>query len=187
MKKKILVYLPPKQMLPNNPLFTKSTLEKCNKLMLFRKGLTLILSDDINLKINLATALASNYGKKVLLEKLPEFGDDIICSSYEWWIDNINLINTPEKIIVPLLPLPNMSDPVNQINVSHNKKLSKNWFREYLLPEVIEKLEKAVSPLRKNAGKLVILDGRANKKQWARTVLQTIQPSQKINYIFPFD
>ena len=59
-------------MLPNNPLFANSILEKCKKLILFRKGLTLVLSDDIDLKTNLATELASTYGKRVLLETIPQ-------------------------------------------------------------------------------------------------------------------
>jgi len=58
-EKKISLYIPSKQLLPNNPLFTNSILDKCKKLILFRKGLTLLLSDDIDLKTNLATELAS--------------------------------------------------------------------------------------------------------------------------------
>ena len=61
-EKKISLYMPVKQILPNNPLFTNSILDRCKKLILFRKGLTLVLSDDIDLKTNLATELASNYG-----------------------------------------------------------------------------------------------------------------------------
>jgi len=64
-EKKISLYVPSKQLLPNNPLFTNSILEKCKKLILFRKGLTLVLSDDIDLKTNQATELASNHGKSV--------------------------------------------------------------------------------------------------------------------------
>ena len=40
------------------------------KVNTFRKGLTLVLSDDIDLKTNLATELASKYGKRVLLETI---------------------------------------------------------------------------------------------------------------------
>ena len=35
----------------------------------------------------------------------------------------------------------------------YNKKHAKDWFREFLLPEAIEKLERSVSPLRRNSGK----------------------------------
>ena len=186
-EKKILVYVPPRQMLPNNPMFTKIILEKCKKLIIFRQGLTLVLSDDVDLKLELATELASIHGKRVLLETIPSLNNEILCASYIWWINNSYLIKSPEQIIIPLLPIPNMAEPINEITVSHNKKLSKDWFREFLLPEAIEKLERSIAPLRKNSGKLIILDGRANKRKWGRSILQSIQPSKQINYMFPYE
>ncbi len=186
-EKKISLYVPPKQLLPNNPLFTKSILDKCKKLVLFRKGLTLVLSDDIDLKTNLATELASKYGKRVLLETSPYRNNQILCSSYDWWILNSYSIQIPEQIIIPLLPIPNMTEPFNLITVSHKKKLSQDWFRDFFLPQARIKLERSISPLRRNAGKLIILDGRANKRNWGRLLLQNIQPSKQINYMLPFD
>ena len=186
-EKRILLYVPPRQMLPNNPLFTKVISDKCNKLVIFSKGFTLVLSDDINLKINLATELASKHGKRVLLEKIPYLNNQIVCASYSWWIKNSYLVKSPEQIIIPLLPIPDMREPINGINVSHYKKLAKDWFREFLLPEAIEKLERSVAPLRRNSGKLIILDGRANKRRWGRSLMKSIEPSKKINYMLPFE
>ena len=186
-EKKISLYIPFKQLLPNNPLFTNSILDKCQKLILFRNGLTLVLSDDIDLKTSIATNLASKYGKRVLLETIPSRNNAILCSSYDWWIMNCCSIQIPEQIIIPLLPIPNISEPINSITVFHKKKLSQDWFREFLLPQARIKLERSISPLRKNSGKLIILDGRANKRNWGRSLVQNIQPSQKINYMLPFD
>ena len=186
-EKKISLYIPSKQLLPNNPLFTNSILDKCKKLILFRKGLTLVLSDDIDLKTNIATELASKYGKRVLLETIPSGKNEILCSSFDWWIMNSYLIQIPEQIIIPLLPIPNMTEPINAITVSHKKKLSQDWFRDLFLPQARLKLERSISPLRRNSGKLIILDGRANKRNWGRLLLQNIQPSKQINYMLPFD
>ena len=186
-EKKISLYIPSRQLLPNNPLFTESILDQCKKLILFRNGLTLVLSDDIDLKNNLATELASQHGKRVLLETIPSRNNQIICSSFDWWIMNSYLIQIPEQIIIPLLPIPNMSEPINAITVSHQKKLSQDWFRDFFLPQTRIKIEKSVSPLRRNAGKLIILDGRVNKRNWARLLLQNIQPSKQINHMLPFD
>jgi len=186
-EKKISLYIPSKQMLPNNPLFTNSILDKCKKLILFRTGLTLVLSDDIDLKTKLATELASKYGKRVLLETIPCGKNEILCAGFDWWIMNSYLIEIPEQIIIPLLPIPNMSEPINTITVSHKKKLSQDWFRDFLLPQARTKLERSISPLRRNSGKLIILDGRANKRYWGRLLLQNIQPSKQINYMLPFD
>ncbi len=186
-EKKITLYMPPNQLLPNNPFFANSILDKCKKLILFTKGLTLVLSDDIDLKTNLATELASKYGKRVLLETIPSRNNDILCSSYDWWIMNSYLIQIPEQIIIPLLPIPNMSEPINAIIVSHKKKLSQDWFRDFFLPQARIKLERSIAPLRRNSGKLIILDGRGNKRNWGRLLLQNIQPSKQINFMLPFD
>ena len=186
-EKKIPLYVPPKQLLPNNPLFKSVVSEKCKKLLIFRKGLSLVLAEDLDLKNYLATELAANHGKKVLLEKIPSSHNQILCSSFEWWINNSNLIEIPEQIIIPLLPLPNLSEPINSITVAYNKKFSLDWFREFLLPEAVLKLERSISPLRRNSGKLIILDGRVNKRKWGKQLLQKIQPSRKINYVLPFD
>ncbi len=186
-EKKILLYVPPLQMLPNNPLFTKVISDKCKKLVIFSKGFTLVLSDDVKLKIHLATELASKYGKRVLLEKIPFRNNQILCASYNWWIHNSCLVKSPEQIIIPLLPIPDMNLPINGINVRYHKKIAKDWFREFLLPEAIEKLERSVSPLRRNSGKLIILDGRANKRSWGRSIMKQIEPSKQIHYMLPFD
>ena len=186
-EKKISLYVPSNQMLPNNPLFTNVVSEKCKKLMIFRKGLSLVLSDDLDLKTHLATDLASNFGKKVLFEAIPSFENEILCSSFEWWINNFQIVDIPEQIIIPLLPLPNLSEPINSLTVAYNKKFSLDWFREFLLPEALLKLERSISPLRRNAGKLIILDGRVNKRKWGKQILYKIQPSKLINYVLPFD
>jgi len=186
-EKKISLYVPSNQLLPNDPLFTNSILDKCKKLILFRKGSTLVLSDDLDLKTILATELASKHGKRVLLETIPYLDNQILCSCYDWWIMNSHLIQIPEQIIIPLLPIPNMSEPFNSIAVSHKKRLSQDWFRDFFLPQASIKLERSISPLRKNSGKLIILDGRVNKRNWARLLLQNIQPSKKINFMLPFD
>ena len=174
-------------MLPNNPMFTNNILDKSKKLIIFSKGLTLFLCDDVDLKLKFATELASIYGKRVLLETTPLINNEILCASYIWWINNSHNIKSPEQIIIPLLPIPSIEEPINALTVSNKRNLSIDWFREFLLPEAIQKLERSISPLRKNAGKLIILDGRANKRKWGQSIIQSIQLSKQINYLLPYD
>ena len=162
-------------------------IDKIKKLVFFSKGFTLVLSEDANLKINLATELASQHGKRVILENIPAHNNQILCASFNWWIKNSCSIRNPEQIIIPLLPIPEIKEPINGNNVSHYKKLGKDWFREFLLPEAIEKLERSIAPLRRNSGKLIILDGRASKRRWGRSILKSIEPSKQINHVLPFE
>ena len=188
-EKDILIYVPKRQLLPNHPLFTQSIFDKCNKLFLLSKGITIILFNEINLKNQIATKLASIYGRKILLEKIPnnKTMNFIVCASFDWWINNLHLIKTPDQIIIPLLPMPDMSEPVNQITASFNKKLSKDWFRDFMIPDTFEKLDKSIAPLRINSGKLLVLDGRVNYRKWGRDILEMIQPSKYINQLIPFE
>ena len=185
----ILIYIPTRQLLPNNPLFTQSTFDKCNKIFLLSKGTTIILSNEINLRNVIATKLASIYGRKVLLENFPNTNNNelIICSSFDWWIHNLHLIKTPDQIIIPLLPIPDMSEPVNQITASFNKKLSQDWFRDFMIPDTFEKLDKSVAPLRINSGKLFFLDGRVNYRKWGRDLIEMIHPSKYIHQLIPYE
>ena len=184
----IFIYVPFRQILPNNPLFTNSIIDKCNKLVIFGKGLTVILSDQKTLKIQLATKLASYHGKKVLLENRPDTQSNkvILCASFDWWIDNLHLFKVPEQVIIPLIPIPNIGEPINEMTISFNTKNSKDWFRDFMLPAAFEKLDKSVSPLRRNSGKLIILDGRVNNRKWGRDLIEKIQPSQINSYLLPF-
>ena len=186
-EKDFLIYAPPRQMLPNNPLFLESIIQQCIKLFLLRKEFTLILSNSNDLKINLATELASRYGHTVLLETLPANNHRILVASYDWWIKKQFLCKLPDQIIIPLLPIPDITETINEQTISYHLKNSKDWFRDFLLPEAINKLDKAVYPLRKNSGSLVILDGRVSSRQWGRELINKIQPSKVLNHMFPFE
>ena len=92
------------------------------------------MCDDIELKTNLATELASNHGKKVLLEAQP-----FIATKYY-----VLAMTGGSRIIIntnsgtnnsPLLPIPNMSEPINMITVSTAKKLSRIGLENFYLPK----------------------------------------------------
>ena len=186
-EKKIFIYIPSKLMLPNNPLFMETTVHNCKKLSFLSKGVSIFLSNENSFQIKLATELASVYGQRVLLENYPKMDNQIVCSSYEWWINNLHLIDPPDQIIISLLPFPNMVEPKNQQTISFFRSKSNNWFREFMFPESFQIIDKAVSPLRKNSGKLVLLDGRISKRKWGRDMLSMIQPQKEITYMYPFD
>ena len=186
-EKNIIIYIPSKLLLPNHPSFTRSTIDTCKKFSFLSKGVSIFLSNEKNFNIRLATELASICGQRVLLESYPKLDNQIVCSSYNWWLNKLHLIFPPDQIIIPLLPFPNMVEPLNQETISFLRSKSNNWFREFMFPESFEEIDKAVSPLRKNSGKLVILDGRISNRKWGRDMLQMIEPQKTITFMYPFD
>ena len=186
-EKNIIIYIPSKLLLPNNPCFIQSTIDNSKKLSFLVKGVSIFLINDNSFKIKLATELASICGQRVLIESPPTLDNQIVFSSYDWWINKLYLICPPDQIIIPLLPFPNMVEPINQETISSLKNQSINWFREFMLPEAFELIDMAVSPLRRNSGKLIFLDGRISNRKWGRDMLEMIQPQKLINYMYPFD
>ena len=186
-EKNIFIYVPSKLLLPNNPSFTNSTIDKCKKLSFLSKGISIFLSNEDSFKIKLATQLASIYGQRVLLENYPKLDNQIVCSSYDWWIDNLHLICPPDQIIISLLPFPDMVQPINQETILYLRSKSNDWFREFMFPESFDAIDKAISPLRKNSGKLVFLDGRISNRKWGRDMLDMIQPQKVLTYMYPFE
>ena len=186
-EKNIIIYIPSKLLLPNNPSFINSTIDNCKKFSFLSKGVSIFLSNEDSFKINLATELASVYGQRVLLENHPKLDNQIVCSSYDWWINKLHLICPPDQIIIPFLPFPNMVEPINQKTISFLRGQSNNWFREFMFPEAFQEIDKAVAPLRKNSGKLLILDGRISNRKWGKDMLEMIQPQKVIPYMYPFD
>ena len=186
-EKNIIIYIPSKLLLPNNPLFIKSTIDNCKKFSFLSKGVSIFLSNEDGFKIRLATELASIYGQRVQLDNYSKLDQQIVCCSYDWWINNFHLISPPDQIIMPLLPFPNMVKPINQETVSFLRSQSCNWFREFMFPESFQVIDKSVSPLRKNSGKLIILDGRISNRKWGRDMLEMIQPQKVITHMYPFD
>ena len=80
-----------------------------------------------------------------------------------------------------------MVEPINQETVSFLRNQSQNWFREFMFPEAFHSIDQAISPLRRNSGKLIILDGRISNRKWGRDLLEMIQPQKAISYMYPFD
>ena len=118
--------------------------------------------------------------EEVLLET-PSRSNAILCSSYDWWIMNSYSIQIPEQIIIPY----SIRVCQNLYHNSFSKKLSQDWFRDpFYLASI--KLERSISPLRRNSGKLIILMEEQQKKLGKITFVN-IQPSKQINYMLPFD
>ena len=56
-----------------------------------------------------------------------------------------------------------------------------------MFPEAFQAIDMAVSPLRRNSGKLIFLDGRISTRKWGRDMLEMIQPQKVVTYMYPFD
>ena len=90
-----------------------------------------------------------------------------------------------EQLIVAMLPLASLEAPLTAARVQALKRQGRDWFRELLLPEALAQLPPAVAPLRRNGGRLAILDGRVRSRSWGEQVLATLQPWTPLQRLLP--
>ena len=91
----------------------------------------------------------------------------------------------PQQIIIGLLPIASLENPLTSARVEQLKQRGQDWFRTLLLPEALSLIPAATSPLRRNSGRLAILDGRVRGRGWGEQVLQCLQPWVPLHRLLP--
>ncbi len=181
----IPLYMPRRQPLLNTEIFADYLLQQCLRLILGRTGLTIILLDDPQLRLQLATALAAEFGKRISHETTSPDSNGVVCCRWEWWLNHQDQLPAPEQLIIGLLPLASLESPLIASRVEAFKRKGLDWFRGFLLPEALCLIPPALTPLRRTCGRLAILDGRVRSRSWGGDVLQVLQPCRPLNRLLP--
>ncbi len=181
----ILVFAPYRQPLPNTERFEDHLYQQACRLVLGRAGLTIILVDDKQMRFKLTARLAAEFGKRVVQETTAPEVNGVVCASWNWWLNFQDQMPLPEQLIIGLLPLSSLDSPFTAARVERMKQRGQDWFRELLLPESLGLLVPAIAPLRKNGGRLAILDGRVRRRSWGLQILEALEPWTYLNRLLP--
>ena len=180
------LYAPRRQPLPNTPVFPRHLLDQCCRLVLSRSGLTAVLLDDVPLRQALTSALAGEFGSRVVHECLTPAENGVLCTSWGWWQERHPQLPLPRQLVIGSLPLSSLEDPITAARVRHWRRQGRDWFRELLLPDAVATLQHGVACLRGQCGtRLAILDGRIHCRSWGRLVLDELQPWVGISRLLP--
>ena len=182
----IQLYSPKRFPFPNTPEFQPAVYKEIHQLITLTTHLNrglVILVDDLPLKAQLAAILASEYGSRVQVESQDLPNNGILVSGWEFWCQQSRQFCPPELLIMVTLPLPSVEHPVVASRVTYYKQKRQDWFRSYLLPTALNKMQKAITPLRNNQGTLVILDNRVNYRSYGNDILQALEPCGRINHL----
>jgi ATP-dependent DNA helicase DinG len=180
------VYAPLRQPLPNSPVYGDHLLEQCRRLVLGQERLSLILLDDGQLRRQLASGLAADFGSRVVHECTSPESHGVLCASWSWWLRHQEQLPLPGQVVVGLLPIASLEDPLTAARVTALRGQGRDWFRELLLPDALLRLQLGVAPLRRPpGGRLAILDGRLRSRSWGRRVLQSLEPWVSLNRLLP--
>ncbi len=182
----IKLFVPFRQPLPNSECFFEHLLDQCKRLILGIRGLTIIIADDEQLLRQLTSGLAAEFGKRVVLRSTAPDINGVICCSSSWWIEYNYQLPDPEQLIIGLLPISSLESPLTASRVESFKKKGQDWFRGLLLPELLSVLPKLVLPIRKNHGRIAILDGRLRSRTWGKQIFDALEPWIPLDRLLPY-
>jgi len=180
------VYVPPGQPLPNQPGYPEHLLGQARRLILGQGGVTIVLVEDHGLRHWLASALAAEFGRRVDHEQTAPESNGVICCRWSWWLEHHPCLPGAIQLLVGPLPIASMEDPLTAARVDALRRQGRDWFRELLLPEALERLQRGVEPLRDQGfGRLALLDGRVRGRRWGQRVLEALDPWQPLEQLRP--
>jgi ATP-dependent DNA helicase DinG len=179
------LYAPLRQPLPNSPHYGQHLLEHGRRLMLGQAGLTVVLLDDEALRRGLASGLAADFGSRVGEECTAPESNGVLCCRWSWWLEHQGRLPLPDQVVVGLLPIASLEDPLTAARVGALRRQGRDWFRELLLPEALNQLQRGLAGLRRNGGRLAVLDGRLRGRSWGRQVLSALEPWLQLTRLLP--
>jgi ATP-dependent DNA helicase DinG len=179
------LYLPLRQPLPNSPHYAEHLLDHSRRLVLGQAGLTVVLLDDQALRLGLTSALAAEFGRRVCHEGTAPESNGVVCCRWSWWLQNQSRLPLPAQVVVALLPIASLEDPLTAARVALLRRQGQDWFRELLLPEALNLMQRGLAGLRRGGGRLAVLDGRPRCRGWGRQVLTALEPWEPLTRLLP--
>jgi ATP-dependent DNA helicase DinG len=184
----IRLYLPDGVPMPNTPEFQSALVQQIHRLIVassVASGLIVLIIEDLPLKAQIASILASEFGSRVQVETSSVDDNGILITGWEFWQQHQRFLSIPQLLVVATLPIPSLEDPRVAGRVAHYKRLRQDWFRLYLLPEALNKLQRAIAPVRGQQGVVALLDSRVLHRSYGHQVLLALSPYARVNYIDP--
>jgi ATP-dependent DNA helicase DinG len=180
------LYAPLRQPLPNSPHFGEHLLDQGRRLVLGQAGLTVVLLDDGTLRRRLASGLAAEFGSRVSHQSTAPESNGVICCSWNWWLEHQARLPLPAQVVVGLLPIASLEDPLTAARVAELRRHGRDWFRELLLPDALNRLQRGLAGLRRRGGgRLAVLDGRLRGRSWGRQVFTALEPWVQLSRLLP--
>ena len=179
------LYAPRRQPLPNTRIYAQHLLEESRRLILGQAGLSIVLINDDQLRRQLTTSLAAEFGRRVVHESTAPESNGVVTCNWDWWLEHQEQLPAPAQLIVGMLPIASLDNPLTSARVERLKQQGEDWFRTLLLPEALSLIPAAIAPLRRSGGRLAILDGRLRGRSWGDQVLNRLEPWIPLQRLLP--
>jgi ATP-dependent DNA helicase DinG len=182
----IHLYLPDRLPMPNTPQFQAALLQEMHTLLRVSaglQGLTVLLVDDMPLKAQVASFLASEFGSRVQLERTCLDDNGILVTGWQFWRQHQRVLPAPHLLAIATLPIPSLENPLIAGRVAHYKHLRQDWFRLFLLPEALGELQRAIAPARERQGVVALFDSRVLHRSYGQQVFAALNPFVRTSYL----
>ncbi len=182
----IHLYLPERLPMPNTEQFQGALIQEMHSLLRFSsegQGLTVLLVGDTPLKAQIGSRLAAEFGSRVQVERTCLDDNGVLVTGWEFWQTYQSVLPTPQGMAIATLPIPSLEDPLIAGRVTYYKQQRQDWFRLFLLPEALNKLQRAIAPIRERQGVVAVFDSRVAHRSYGQQVLTALAPFARINYL----
>ncbi len=182
----IQLYIPERLPLPNTPRYQGALLSELRRLLTLSNtapGLVVLLIEDLPLKSRVGSILAAEFGSRVQIERTCLDENSILISGLDFWIAHQDVLAAPHLLAIATLPFPTLEHPLVAGRVAHYKRLREDWFRNYLLPQCLSNLQRAIAPVRESQGLVALLDTRVLHRSYGQNILSALSPAARINYL----
>ncbi|NJM57648.1 MAG: ATP-dependent DNA helicase [Synechococcales cyanobacterium RU_4_20] len=184
----IQLYTPERLPLPNTPHYQAALLNELRRLLTLSNtvpGPAVLVVDDVPLKSRVGSILAAEFGSRVQVERTCLDENSILISGLEFWITHQDVLPAPQMLVIATLPFPTLEHPLVAGRVAYYKRQREDWFRNYLLPQCLSNLQRAIAPARESQGLVALLDTRVLHRSYGQQILSALSPAARIDYLDP--
>ncbi|MEO0802314.1 MAG: helicase C-terminal domain-containing protein [Cyanobacteria bacterium J06642_2] len=176
----IHICVPAAMPVPHSQMFRDRAIAYLKHLLCEASGPTIVLVSDRPLQSQIGTVLAAEFGSRVRVNEPYCALRGICICGWDYWLQHLHQLPAPTLISVVTLPFPSMEEPLVAGRVEHLKGRRQDWFRSYLLPVAISTLQRAIGPLRRTNGTLVLLDSRTVSRSYGEQFLDALNPALSV-------
>jgi ATP-dependent DNA helicase DinG len=184
----IQLYLPYSFPFPNTAEFAQHLITQLDQLLtVYDRHFVVLLIDDVPLKSKVGATLAGIFGSRVKIETTDIGRSGVLVAGWDFWTEHHSQFPIPQLLVISTLPLPSLEHPLVALRVEHHKQRKENWFKVYLLPAALRRMQQAIAPVRQHQGTIALLDTRVNARSYGPEVLQSLEPYTRISKIHRLD
>jgi ATP-dependent DNA helicase DinG len=193
-QRQALLYLPQALPAPAQPGFAERVAELAWPLVRENGGRAFVLCTTLRAVDRVAARLAQLMdrdgmalplliqgaaSRRALLDAFRSEGNAVLVGSASFW-EGIDIRGDAlSLVVIDKLPFAPPDDPIVEAKIRHLRRLGRNPFNDYQLPEAVMKLKQGAGRLIRDEhdrGVLMLLDERVLSKGYGRTVLASLPP-----------